>query len=96
MAIVLTSTQVDYNPNKPIKETIKATGRFAVTSASVACEGAEMARDIIILARHTLAESIIEAKVDSKKAEIKGLTELHELELEYAATLAKLQGDTNA
>ena len=91
MAIVLTSTQVEYNPNKPIRETIKATGRLAVTSAAAACEAAEMARDIIILARHTLAESIIEAKVDSKKAEIKGLIELHALELEYAETIARLQ-----
>ena len=96
MAIELISTQVDYNPNKPIKETIKATGRFAVTSASVLCEGAELTRDILILARETLKESVIEARIDARRAEIAGLTELHTLELEYAATLAKLQGDTNA
>ena len=91
MAFQLTSTTVEYNSNKPIKETIKATGRFAVTSASVLCEGAELTRDILILARETLKESVIEARIDARRAEISGLTELHQLELEYQQTLASLQ-----
>ena len=87
----LTSNKVSYDDTKPIKETIKASGRFAVTAASVACETAELTRDVVILARETLKESVIEAKIDAKKAEINGLKELHQLEKEYKATLDSLK-----
>ena len=87
----LTSNKVSYDDTKPIKETIKASGRFLVTAGSVACESAELTRDVVILARETLRESVIEAKVDAKKAEINGLKELHQLELEYQQTLASLK-----
>ena len=86
----LTST-VSYDETRPVRETIKASGRFLVTAGSVACESAELARDVVILARETLKESVLEAKVDAKKAEIKGLTELHQLEIEYQQTLASLK-----
>ena len=87
----LTSTAVAYDSNKPIRETIRATGRLAVNGVAGACEGIELARDVIVLARETLRESVIEAKVDSRKAEIKGLKELHQLEKEYQQTLAALK-----
>ena len=86
----LTST-VSYDDTRPVRETVRATGRFIVTSASVACEGAELARDVVVLARETLKESVIEAKVDAKKAENTGLKELYALELEYQQTLASLK-----
>ena len=86
----LTST-VSYDDTRPVRETVRATGRFAVTAASVACETAELTRDVVILARETLKESVIEAKIDAKKAEINGLKELHQLELEYQQTLASLK-----
>lgn len=91
MAITLSTSTVSYDSTKPIRESIRATGRFAVTSVSSLCEGAELARDILILARETLKESLIDARIDSRKAEIAGLTELHKLELEYQRTLASLQ-----
>ena len=91
MAIQLIPTTTQYDQARPVRETIRATGRFAVTSASALCEGAELTRDILILARETLKESIIEARIDSKTAEIAGLQQLNALELEYQATLASLQ-----
>ena len=92
MAFQLTSTtSIEYDSSKPIRETIKATGRLAVTAASVLCESAELTRDVIILARLTLKESLIEASIDTRTAEIAGLTKLHEQELEYQATLASLK-----
>ena len=91
MNLDLTLNKVSYDDTKPIKETIRATGRLAVNGVAGACEGIELARDVIVLARETLRESVIEAKVDARKAEINGLKELHQLEKEYKATLASLK-----
>ena len=96
MAIVLTSTQMDYNPKEPIQELVKATSRFGVTSALALCEGADFTRDLFILTREKLKEPIIDARISARRKEIQGLIELHALELEYAEAVAKLQGDTNA
>ena len=91
MAIQLIPTTVEYDQSRPVKETIRASGKFIVTSASVLCEGAELVRDVLVLSRETLKESVIEARIDARQAEIVGLTKLHALELEYQATLATLQ-----
>lgn len=95
MAIQLTTSTIQYDSSKPIRESIRAAGRLTVTTVSAICESAELTRDVLVLARETLKESLIDARIDSYKAEIRGLTELHALELEYQKTLAKLQGDTN-
>jgi hypothetical protein len=91
MAIQLTTSTTSYDQSRPVRETIRATGRLAVTSVASACEGAELVRDVLILARETLKESVIEARIDARTAEIAGLTKLHQLEVEYQATLASLQ-----
>ncbi len=91
MAFQLTTTSIEYDSSKPIRETIRASGRFAVTTVASACEGAELTRDILVLARETLKESLIDARIDARTAEIAGLTKLHKLEQEYQQTLASLQ-----
>ena len=91
MAITLTTTSTTYDSSKPIRETIRATGRTVVTGANALCNGIAVVDKIFVLAGLTLEESLIEARVDAKRAEIRGLTELHKLELEYQATLASLQ-----
>lgn len=90
MAIITSNPTVEYDANKPIKETIKATGRFVVTSASAACEAAELVKSGLVLARATLQESIIEAQVDAKTAELSGLDKLAELEAQLEAKRAQL------
>ena len=91
MELVLTSTQVDYNPKEPIQELVKATSRFGVTTALALWEGADFTRDIFILSRAKIKEPIVDARISARRKEIQGLIELHALELEYAETLAKLQ-----
>ena len=88
---MLVTNQVPFDSNKPIRETIRATGRTVVTGANAICNGIALVDDMFVLARLTLEESLIEARVDAKRAEIVGLTELHKLELEYQATLASLK-----
>ena len=91
MAITLTTTSTQFDSSKPIRETIKASGRTIVTGANAICNGIALVDDMFVLARLTLEESLIEARVDAKRAEIVGLTELHKRELEYQATLASLK-----
>jgi hypothetical protein len=90
MAIQLTKTTVQYDNQRPVRETIRATGRLAVTGVSVACETAELTRDVVILARATLQESLIEAQVDAKAAELEGLDKLADLEAKLEAKRIEL------
>ena len=91
MAFQLTTTSTQYDSSKPIRETIKATGRTIVTGANAICNGIAVIDKMFVLASLTLEESVIEARMEARRAEIASLTELHKLELEYQATLAKLK-----
>ena len=87
---IINSNPVSYDQTRPIRETIRATGRLAVTGVSVACETAELTRDVVLMARATIQESLIEAQIDAKKAEIKGIAELAKLEAELEKAKAEL------
>ena len=87
---IINSNPVSYDQTRPIRETIRATGRLAVTGVSVACETAELTRDVVLMARATIQESLIEAQIDAKKAELAGLAQLAELEAQLAQAKAEL------
>ena len=80
----INSTNVQYDGQRPIRESIKVTGLVVVSTAHTLANTSAFANDIIILARETLKESIIEASIDSKKAELAGMDQLAELEAQLA------------
>lgn len=49
-----------------------------------------MCDDIVILARETIRESLIEARIDSMKAELEGLDLIADLEVQLAQKRAEL------
>ena len=91
---MLVTNQVQFDSNKPIRETIRATGRTVVTGANAVCNGIALVDDVIVLARETIRESLIEAKIDAMTAELEGMQAIAELEARLAqkrAELAKLK-----
>ena len=82
---MLVTNQVQFDSNKPIRETIRATGRTVVTGANAVCNGIALVDDVIVLARETIRESLIEAKIDSMTAELNGLDQIAELEAKLKA-----------
>ena len=88
MAII--TTNVQYDGQRPIRESIKATGLVVVNTAHTLANTSALANDIVILARETLKESIIEASIESKKAELAGMDQLAELEAQLANKRAQL------
>ena len=87
---MLVTNQVQFDSNKPIRETIRATGRTIVTGANAICNGIALVDDVIILARETIRESLIEAKIDSMQAELEGMQAIAELEARLAQKRAEL------
>ena len=87
---MLVTNQVPFDSNKPIRETIRATGRTVVTGANAVCNGIALIDDVIILARETIRESLIEAKIDSMQAELKGMQAIAELEAQLKEKRAQL------
>lgn len=87
---MLVTNQVQFDSNKPIRETIRATGRTVVTSAYCVCNGIALVDDVIVLARETIRESLIEAKIDSMTAELEGMQAIAELEARLAQKRAEL------
>ena len=83
--MLLVTNQVPFDSNKPIRETIRATGRTVVTGANAICNGIALVDDVIVLARETLRESLIEARVDAMTAELNGLDQIAELEAKLKA-----------
>lgn len=88
MAII--TTNVQYDGQRPIRESIKATGLVVVNTAHTLANTSALANDIVILARETLKESIIEASIEAKKAELAGMDQLAELEAQLASKRAQL------
>ena len=87
---MLVTNQVQFDSNKPIRETIRATGRTVVTGANAICNGIALVDDVIVLARETIRESLIEAKIDSMTAELEGMQAIAELEARLAQKRAEL------
>lgn len=87
---MLVTNQVQFDSNKPIRETIRATGRTVVTGANALCNGIALVDDIIVLARETIRESLIEAKIDSMTAELEGMQAIADLEAKLKAKRQQL------
>ena len=88
---MLVTNQVQFDSNKPIRETIRATGRTVVTGANAVCNTIALIDDVIVLARETIRESLIEAKIDSMTAELEGMQAIAELEARLAQKRAELK-----
>ena len=87
---MLVTNQVPFDSSKPVRETIRATGRTVVTGANAVCNGIALIDDVIVLARETIRESLIEAKIDSMQAELKGMQAIAELEAQLKEKRAQL------
>ena len=87
---MLVTNQIQFDQTRPVRETIRATGRTVVTATNAICNGISMIDDVIVLARETIRESLIEAKIDSMQAELKGMQAIAELEAQLAQKRAEL------
>ena len=88
--MLLVTNQVPFDQSRPVRETIRATGRTIVTGANAICNGIALVDDVIVLARETIRESLIEAKIDSMTAELEGMQAIAELEARLAQKRAEL------
>lgn len=87
---MLVTNQIQFDQTRPVRETIRATGRTVVTATNAICNGISMIDDVIVLARETIRESLIEAKIDSMQAELKGMQTIAELEAQLKAKREQL------
>ena len=87
---MLVTNQIQFDQTRPVRETIRATGRTVVTATNAICNGISMIDDVIVLARETIRESLIEARVDAMTAELNGLDAIAELELKLKTKRAQL------
>ena len=95
MAIIKNKIAIDpqsreYITKNPIRSSIGAIGYGTVQGINAVVDTIDLSRDIIKLARLSLKESIIEADIEAKKAELNGLDELASLQAELASKKAKL------
>ena len=95
MAIIKNKVVIDpqsreYITKNPIRSSIGAIGHGTVQGINAVVDTIDLSRDIIKLARLSLKESIIEADIEAKKAELNGLDELASLQAELASKKAKL------
>lgn len=88
--MLLVTNQVPFDQTRPVRETIRATGRTVVTGANAICNGIALVDDVIVLARETIRESLIEARVDAMTAELNGLDAIADLEAKLQAKRAEL------
>lgn len=88
--MLLVTNQVPFDQSRPVRETIRATGRTIVTGANAICNGIALVDDVIVLARETIRESLIEARVDAMTAELEGLDKVADLERKLAQKRAEL------
>ena len=88
---MLVTNQIQFDQSRPVRETIRATGRTVVTGANAFCNGIALVDDVIVLARETIRESLIEARIDSMKAELEGLDSIADLEAQLALKRAELK-----
>ena len=80
----------EYISKNPIRSSIGAIGYGTVQGINLAVDTIDLGRDVVKLARLSIKESVIEAEIEAKKAEINGLDELAELEAVLTAKKAKL------
>lgn len=80
----------EYITKNPIRSSIGAIGYGAVQGINLTVDTIDLGRDVVKLVRLNIRESVIEAEIGAKKAEIAGLDELASLEAELASKQAKL------
>ena len=80
----------EYITKNPIRSSIGAIGYGTVQGINLVVDTVDFGRDIIKLAKLSIQESIIEAEVEAKKAQLNGMDELAKLEAELLAKQAKL------
>ena len=93
MALIKTTVDTqsrEYITKNPIRSSIGAIGYGTVQGINAVVDTIDLSRDIIKLARLSLKESIIEADIEAKKAELNGLDKLASLQAELASKKAKL------
>lgn len=88
--IVIDQQSREYITKNPVRSSIGAIGYGTVQGINAVVDTIDLSRDIIKLARLSLKESIIEADIEAKKAELNGLDELASLQAELANKKAKL------
>ena len=88
--IVIDPQSREYITKNPIRSSIGAIGYGTVQGINAVVDTIDLSRDIIKIARLSLKESIIEADIEAKKAELNGLDELASLQAELATKKAKL------
>ena len=88
--MLLVTNQVPFDSSKPVRETIRATGKTVVTGANAICNGIALIDDVIVLARETIRESLIEARVDAMTAELNGMDTIADLQAKLEAKRAEL------
>ena len=88
--MLLVTNKVPFDQSRPVRETIRATGRTIVTGANAVCNGIALVDDVIVLARETIRESLIEARVDAMTAELNGLDVIADLEAKLKAKRQQL------
>lgn len=88
--MLLVTNQVPFDQSRPVRETIRATGRTIVTGANAICNGIALCDDVIVLARETIRESLIEARVDAMTAELNGMDTIADLQAKLEAKRAQL------
>ena len=87
---MLVTNQIQFDQSRPVRETIRATGRTVVTGANAICNCIALVDDVIVLARETIRESLIEARVDAMTAELNGLDAIADLEAKLKAKRQQL------
>ena len=80
----------EYITKNPVRSSIGAIGYGTVQGINLVVDTVDFGRDIIKLAKLSIQESIIEAEVEAKKAQLNGMDELASLEAELLAKKAKL------
>ena len=88
--IVIDQQSREYITKNPVRSSIGAIGYGTVQGINAVVDTIDLSRDIIKLARLSLKESIIEADIEAKKAELNGLDELASLQAELVSKKAKL------
>lgn len=80
----------EYITKNPIRSSIGAIGYGTVQGINLTVDIIDASRDVVKLARLSLTESIKEAEIEAKKAELLFMDELEELEAKLLAKKAKL------
>ena len=80
----------EYITKNPIRSSIGAIGYGTVQGINLTVDTIDLGRDVVKLVKLNIRESVIEAEISAKKAEIAGLDELARLEAELASKQAKL------